>query len=145
MYIKFRLLNLTPFCRNNDINNGVVPAIAVSPIFLWNFAHMLYVVIPANLYTEFFVLFFTHKEISENLVSWSRWKQGLFTCFLRSTDSENLLFSSHFFVGMADKNTCAKFQRKTINSTESELLEILILLNSSPFFWWMISPIQKQM
>ena len=55
--------------------------------------------------------------------------------FLRFTNSEKIIFSSHFSIGIFKKDTYAKFLRKTINSAELDLLEILNFLDKRPTFW----------
>ena len=55
--------------------------------------------------------------------------------FLRSTNSEKIRFSEHFFVSIAKENTCVRCQRKAINSPELQLLEVLIFLGKRPRFW----------
>ena len=68
-------------------------------IFPWNYAHVLYVVIPKNLRVDFFCF-----------------------VFLSSTDSEKM----RYFVGAAKESMRAKFHWKTINFAELEPLEIFI-------------------
>ena len=78
-------------------------------IFLWNFAHVLYVG---------FFFFFLH-----------------LLCFLKIYRFRKDIIFLTFFVGIAQENTYSKFQRKTINSAELEPLEILIVLNKRTSFW----------
>ena len=57
-------------------------------IFPWNFVHVVCVAMPKNFCADFFVLF-------------------LF-CILRSTNSDKIQFSWHYFAGISKKKACVK-------------------------------------
>ena len=78
-------------------------------IYPWNFAHLLYAATPKRSCVDFFV-------------------------FLRYTNWEKIWFNE-YLAGNCQEKACAKFQRKTINFTELEPLEILIVSDKRPSSW----------
>ena len=58
-----------------------------------------------------------------------------FHLFLKITNSEKHTVFYTLFRGITDEKTHEKVQRKEMNFTELELLQILILLNRKPGFY----------